>query len=47
MFGFAREIVAYGIMGVLAAGAIPWLALHAKRRHREKLRRRGDKRYGH
>ncbi len=47
MFGLAREMVAYGIMGVIAAGGVPALALYARARRREKLRRRGIKRYGH
>jgi hypothetical protein len=38
-FGRAREAV--------AAGGIPALAYYARARHREKLRRRGIKKYGH
>lgn len=47
MFGVVGEMVAYGIIGVAALGGSVAATLGAKRRKREKLRRRGIKRYGH
>jgi hypothetical protein len=47
MYPVAREMIAYAIMGASAVVALPAFVIAARRRHREKLRRRGDKRYGH
>ncbi|WP_375429432.1 hypothetical protein [uncultured Sphingomonas sp.] len=45
IFDIGREVLAYGIMGAVAAIGFPLLLLRAKRRRLEKLRRRGIKRY--
>ena len=42
-----RLTLVYGIIGILLLVGVPWLALHLRRRKRDKLRRRGIKRYGH
>ncbi|MEZ0496144.1 hypothetical protein [Sphingomonas sp. IW22] len=42
-----RELIAYCIILVVGLVAIPWLAVHLRRRRITKLRRRGIKRYGH
>jgi len=47
LFDTTREIVAYGILGAIVVVAVPWLAYTMNQRRREKLRRRGIKRYGH
>jgi type II secretory pathway pseudopilin PulG len=47
LFDTTREIVAYGIVGIIVVVAIPWLIHTVNQRRREKLRRRGIKRYGH
>ncbi len=43
----SRELVAYAIVGVLLIVSVPWIAVTLRRRHRERRRRRGIKRYGH
>jgi LPXTG-motif cell wall-anchored protein len=47
MIDITRETVAYLIMGMAALVGLPLLFLRLRRRRREKLRRRGIKRYGH
>lgn len=47
MVEISRELIAFAIIGVLAIVGVPWIAMTMRRRHRERLRRRGIKRYGH
>ena len=47
MLPIAREMVAYAIMAGAVLAALPFLIAALRRRRREKLRRRGVKRYGH
>ncbi len=47
MIELSRELVAYAIIGVLVAVAVPTAIVAMRRRKREKLRRRGIKTYGH
>ncbi len=47
MIELSRELVAYAIIGVLVAMAVPTAIVVMRRRKREKLRRRGIKTYGH
>ncbi len=42
-----RLFIAYGIVGTIVLFAIPAGLIYARKRKREKLRRRGIKRYGH
>lgn len=42
-----RELLAYAIIGAVVLIAAPAVIVTLRRRHREKLRRRGIKRYGH
>ncbi|WP_199857404.1 hypothetical protein [Sphingomonas sp. EC-HK361] len=42
-----RILTAFLIIGVMAVVCIPTALLTLRRRHRNKLRRRGIKRYGH
>ncbi len=42
-----RYTLVYSIIGLLLLIGTPLLVLHLRRRKREKLRRRGIKRYGH
>ncbi|WBH15249.1 hypothetical protein [Sphingomonas radiodurans] len=42
-----REIIAYGLIGLLFVIAVPWLGFTLARRKRERLRRQGIKTYGH
>ncbi len=42
-----RHTLVYVIVGFLLVIGVPALILHLRRRKREKLRRRGIKRYGH
>ncbi|MBD8679964.1 hypothetical protein [Sphingomonas sp. CFBP 13720] len=43
----SREMLAYAIIAIVAIVTVPWLVILLRRRHRDKLRRRGIKRYGH
>lgn len=47
MIEISREMIAYGLMGLIVAVAIPIAGMAMTRRKRDKLRRRGIKRYGH
>lgn len=47
MFDVSRELIAYGLIGLLVVILAPWLAAVLLRRRRDRLRRRGVKRYGH
>ncbi|MBB4086005.1 hypothetical protein ACLN6N_14915 [Sphingomonas carotinifaciens] len=47
MFEITREIVAYGIIGGIVVLGAPFVVATLRKRHRDKLRRRGIKRYGH
>lgn len=47
MFDTSREIVGYLLIAAIFLVGTPWLGLTLARRKREKLRRRGIKRYGH
>lgn len=47
MFDVSRELIAYGLIGLVAAILAPWLGRMVVKRRRERLRRRGIKRYGH
>jgi len=42
-----REMVAYGIIGIVLLIGIPAIVVAQRKRRREKLRRRGIKTYGH
>ena len=42
-----RLTLVYAIIGVLLLCGVPSLIVYLRRRKREKLRRRGIKRYGH
>jgi hypothetical protein len=42
-----RELIAYALIGLVVAAAIPLAGLTWQRRKRLKLRRQGIKRYGH
>ena len=44
---FTREMIAYAIMGMILLIAIPSIAIGMRNQRRQKLRRRGIKRYGH
>jgi type II secretory pathway pseudopilin PulG len=43
----ANELIAYILLGIIAAVAVPWIAVSLIRRKRRKARLRGDKRFGH
>ncbi|MGW8192406.1 hypothetical protein [Sphingomonas hankookensis] len=43
----SRELLAYGIIGVVLLIGLPALGIMLHRRKRRKLRQRGIKRYGH
>lgn len=43
----SRELVAYGIIAVVFVIGMPWLGIVISRRRQQKLRRRGNKKYGH
>lgn len=43
----SRELLAYGIIGVVLLIGLPVLGVMLHRRKRRKLRQRGIKRYGH
>ena len=47
MFDLSREMIAYGIVGFLLVIGLPWLGHTLRKRKRERLRRRGIKKYGH
>ncbi|MBW6527181.1 hypothetical protein KZ813_10050 [Sphingomonas sp. RHCKR7] len=47
MIDVTRELVAYAIIGAVLLVGIPSAIVILRRRHRQKLRRRGIKRYGH
>lgn len=47
MFDVSREMIAYGIVGSLLVIGLPWLGYTLRKRKRERLRRRGIKKYGH
>jgi hypothetical protein len=47
MIDVTRELVAYAIIGAVLLVAVPTAVITLRRRHRQKLRRRGIKRYGH
>ncbi len=47
MIDVTRELVAYVIIGAVLLVAVPTGIVVLRRRHRQKLRRRGIKRYGH
>lgn len=42
-----REAVGYALIALVILAGIPWIGMTLARRKREKLRRRGIKRYGH
>jgi hypothetical protein len=42
-----RELVAYGLIGTTTIAGLAWFVLTNARRKRERLRRRGIKRFGH
>lgn len=42
-----RFLIVYVIVGILLLVGIPTAVIYARKRKREKLRRRGIKRYGH
>jgi hypothetical protein len=43
----SREWIAYSIIGVVLLIGIPTIVISLRKRHRQKLRRRGIKTYGH
>lgn len=43
----SRLVIAYGIVSLIVIFAVPTMFIYARKRKREKLRRRGIKRYGH
>lgn len=48
MLGFLeREQLAYAIIGIVLIAALAFAIPYMRRRKREKLRRRGIKKYGH
>ena len=47
MVDLSREMIAYTLMGLIGMLALPWFGIALRRRHRDKLRRRGIKRFGH
>lgn len=47
MFELTRELIAYAIIGLVVIIGAPVMGVMLQRRKREKLRRRGIKRYGH
>jgi len=47
VFEISRELIAYGMIGLIVVALVPWLVMTREKRRRERLRRRGDKRYGH
>lgn len=47
MFGPAGEMIAYAIIVLVALVGLVFAIVGTRRRRREKLRRRGIKRYGH
>jgi hypothetical protein len=47
VFDTTREIIAYGLIGLIIAAAIPIISIALVRRKRQKLRRRGIKTHGH
>ncbi|MBB3691624.1 hypothetical protein [Sphingomonas sp. BK580] len=47
MIDVTRELVAYAIIGAVLLVAVPTAIVLLRRRHRQKLRRRGIKRFGH
>lgn len=47
MVNTTRELIAYGLIGLIVVVAIPWAGYAVRRRRRAMLRRRGDKRFGH
>lgn len=47
MLNITRELVAYGLIGLIVLAAVPWIGVTLARRKRVKLRRRGIKTYGH
>ncbi len=44
---FTRFAIAGGIIALVLVIAIPWSLIRYRKRKREKLRRRGIKKYGH
>jgi hypothetical protein len=42
-----RELIAYGLIGTVLLIGILWFAVTNPKRKRDRLRRRGIKRYGH
>jgi hypothetical protein len=42
-----REAIAYALIGLIIATALPWLGFIHTRRKRERLRRQGIKGHGH
>lgn len=47
MIDFDRKLIAYAIIGLAIIIALPIIIAVRRKRHREKLRRRGIKTYGH
>jgi uncharacterized membrane protein len=47
VFDTTREIIAYGLIGLIIMVAIPIISIALVRRKRQKLRRRGIKTHGH
>jgi hypothetical protein len=47
MIDLDRKLIAYAIIGVVIIVALPIIIAVRRKRHREKLRRRGIKTYGH
>jgi hypothetical protein len=47
MMLLTRELVAYALIGLTTATALPLYLSHRRRAHRERLRRRGIKTHGH
>lgn len=43
----SRELVAYAIIGIVLVIGIPAIAISLRNRRRQRLRRRGIKKYGH
>ncbi|WP_170209861.1 hypothetical protein [Sphingomonas oligophenolica] len=47
MDDFTRLAIAGGIVALVLIIAVPWAIIRLRKRRREKLRRRGIKKYGH
>jgi hypothetical protein len=47
MIDISRELIAYGLIGIIVIAAVPLIGVTMVRRKRVNLRRRGIKTHGH